>query len=169
VSTPETALRLLGDLGVEDRRWILERLPIAARARLAEHVDEMREVEPSRETPSFDLPADEDFEWDRAVAQLSAANRDSLVQALQSEPAWIVDALLRAARWPWAEEVRKALPASLRADLVAMSREGTGLSRPATRSLVGELARRAQSWPPAPPAPTGLNAFIGRFRRSARR
>jgi hypothetical protein len=169
VSTPETALRLLGELGVEDRRWILERLPLAARARLAEHVDEMHEVESSREPPSFDRPVNDDFEWDRSVAQLSCANSDSLLQTLQSEPAWIIDAVLRAASWPWVDEVRKGLPASLRADLAMMAREGVHLGRPAVRALVRELAVRAQSWPPAPPAPTGLRALVSRFRRSSRR
>jgi hypothetical protein len=169
VSTPETALRLLGNLGVEDRRWILERLPLAARARLAEHVDEMRDVEPSREPPSFDLPVNDDFEWDRSVARLSGANRNSLVQALQSEPAWIVDAVLRAASWPWADEVRKSLPASMRADLATMARGDVHLGRPAVCVLVRELAARAQSWPAPLPELTGLRALVSRFRRSSRR
>jgi hypothetical protein len=156
VSAPETAIRLLGELGADDRRWILERLPIAARARLADHVD---------------LPHEpgEDYEWTRAVAQLSNANPGSLVEALQVEPAWLVDAVLRAARWPWAGEVRKALPASLRADLMTVAREGAGLGRAPSGVLLRELANRSREWPEAPPRRVGLRALLGRLRaRSGR-
>jgi hypothetical protein len=151
VSTPETAIRLLGGLGADDRRWILERLPVAARARLADHVEPPREV------------ATEDFEWSSAVAQLSVANPRSLVQALQTEPAWLLNAVLRAAHWPWAGEIRKALPISVRADLAAVEREGAQLGRAATVVLVCELANRSRDWPPAQPRRTGLRALIGRL------
>lgn len=151
MSTPETAIRLLGELGADDRRWILEHLPVAARARLAEHVDPPRE-------------ADEDYEWSRAVAQLSAANPESLAQALQVEPAWLVEAVLHAAQWPWASEVRKALPASLRADLITVGREGARLGRVPTGVLVRELANRSRDWPAPPPPRSRLRTFIDLLR-----
>jgi hypothetical protein len=150
VSTPEAAIRLLGEIGAEDRRWILERLPVAARARLADQVD------PPQETG-------EDYEWTRAVAQLSAADPQSLVEALQVEPAWLIDAVLHAARWPWANQVRKGLPPSLRANLATVACEGARLGRAPTRVLIRELATRSREWTEAPPPRSGLGALISRL------
>jgi hypothetical protein len=40
VSSAEEAVRMLSGLAADDRQWILERLPVEAKARLAEHVDD---------------------------------------------------------------------------------------------------------------------------------
>jgi hypothetical protein len=177
MSTPEQALHLLGSLGAEDRRWILERLPVAARARLSEHVDEMREgphagfgpvFAATPNEPALGAEVREDFEWRRCVAQLAAASPAVLVRALQSEPAWLVDALLNAANWPWSREVRKSFPAALRAELAMLEREGRRLGTPATRVLVRELADRSLEWPAAPPPSSGWRAVVERLRGGSR-
>jgi hypothetical protein len=167
------AVRLLGSLGATDRRWILDRLPASARARLAEQVDAARDeasaapammaMEPLHAHES--LPdVEDDFEWRRCVARLSAANPATLAQVLQSEPAWLIDALLHAADWPWREPFRKSLPAAVRAELTALERSGARLGAPATQTLVRELAARAADWPLAPPPPSGLRGILKRLR-----
>ncbi|MEJ1964222.1 MAG: hypothetical protein WDO56_22825 [Gammaproteobacteria bacterium] len=178
MSAPEVAVRLLGELGADDRRWILEHLPIDARARLADHVDNLREtgasgsigsVVPSRDEPMLEAEVGEDFEWGRSIARLASANSASLIQTLQSEPAWLVEALLSAAEWPWISEVKSRLPAGLRADIATLQRQGPKLGSPATRALVHELARRSREWPSAPLAPSGWRAFANRLRRGRSR
>jgi hypothetical protein len=165
VSTPEDAIRLLGRLDEADRRWLLERLPESARARLAEHIESDAALPNVIPEPALDRS--EEFDWRRSIAQLSVANAASMVNTLAAEPAWIVDAVLNAADWPWRREVQKNLPPALRAEITSLEREPARLALPAVRVLVRELALRAQDWPPAQPAPSGLRGIFARLRGEA--
>jgi hypothetical protein len=154
VSTAEQVVQLLGGLGESDRRWILDNLPPAARARLAEHVDESSESS--------------DLEWGSVIARLADANAQALSRALEREPAWLVSAVLHAADWPWRHEVLRALPPSLRVELGRLDRIGGTLARPATEFVLRELAARARDWPLTTMQRSRLRGFLTRlsFRRS---
>jgi hypothetical protein len=167
--TTEDAVRMLGGLSEEDRRWILEKLPVAARMRLADAADDPQVDEITSREPVLGSVPMEDFEWDRNVAELSAANPSSLAQTLHGEPAWIVDAVLHAANWPWNHVVRKSLPVGMRAELAAIDRSGVRLAKPATQVLLRELAQRSRDWPPAPARATGLKAVLSRLREKVAR
>jgi hypothetical protein len=160
VSATEQVVELLGSLGESDRRWILDHLPPAARARLADHVDE---------SDAAHSGTSQEFEWSSLVAMLADVNVQALTRALEHEPAWLVSAVLNAAEWPWRHEVLRGLPPSLRAELASLDRLGSPLARPATEFVLRELAARARDWPRAPARRTGLRALLSRLRiRSAR-
>jgi hypothetical protein len=160
VSSAEEAVRMLSGLAADDRQWILERLPVEAKARLAEHVDD------SRAAAAIPVSAAgaAGFEWSRAVERLRTVNVSALVHALQSEPPWLVRAVLHAADWPWVHEVTRSLPVSLRHEAMSLDRRGTALARPAVEVVLIELAKRSEGWPPAPPPPSRLRAFLQRLR-----
>jgi len=161
MTSADEVVQLLGRLGDDDRRWILERLPTAAKTRLAECMDGTR---PQRSNPaSVTPPPDERFEWNRAVARLAQASPAQVAGALEREPAWLVGALLSAASWPWQREVARGLPAGLRVELASLDREHAGLSPPATEFLVRELAQRAEGWPVVEQNSPGVRSSLARL------
>jgi hypothetical protein len=115
----EDALLLLGRLDESDRRWILERLPAAAKARLANSVG------------SNDLSS-----------RLAMAEADRLVEILHTEPAWLIHAVLSAGEWPWKAEVIERLPATVRMEVASLARRGVTLAKPAIEFLLRAVSDR---------------------------
>jgi hypothetical protein len=118
----EDALLLLGRLDESDRRWILEHLPPAAKARLAGTVG------------SDDLNS-----------RLAMADAEHLVEILHAEPAWLVHAVMSAAEWPWKAEVIERLPATLRMEAASLARRGVTLAKPAVELLLRTVSERIGS------------------------
>jgi hypothetical protein len=118
----EEALLLLGRLEESDRRWILEHLPAAARARLADGV--------GARDPR---------------ARLAAYDAGSAIEVLSAEPAWLVHAVLSAGHWPWKTEVIERLPATVRMEINGMTRRGVTLAQPAVEFLLSALCERLQA------------------------
>jgi len=117
----ETALALLGGLHEADRRWILEHLPAAAKARLVAG----------------------------AGSALDAWDASSVIDVLNSEPAWLIHAVLSAGDWRWKAEVMDRLPASVRKQVGALARDGVSLARPAVEFLLRSLSERLERHRPA--------------------
>ena len=113
----EAALQLLGGLGEDDRRWILEQLPAAAKARLLGAVGpETRE--------------------DR----LFNADPGAILEVLQTEPAWLVNAVLSAREWPWEAEVTRRLPGGMRGEVAGM--KGHKVPKQAADFLLSKVSER---------------------------
>jgi hypothetical protein len=118
----EEALLLLGRLEESDRRWILEHLPAAAKARLADGV--------GARDPR---------------ARLAAYDAGSVTEVLSAEPAWLVHAVLSAGHWPWKTEVIERLPATLRMEINGMARRGVTLAQPAMEFLLRAICERLET------------------------
>jgi len=115
----EHALLLLGRLDESDRRWILEHLPAAAKARLVNGAGH-----------------------DDLGSPVARAGADRIVEILHAEPAWLIHAVLSAKDWPWKAEVLERLPATLRLDVASLARRGVVLAKPAVEFLVRTLSER---------------------------
>jgi hypothetical protein len=82
---------------------------------------------PRRAPESARSPTDRQF-----IAQ---SQPESVLEALRSEPHWLITALLQTEEWPWAAAVQEELPA-----LRLPDSEATGL-RPRSAALEDALAR----------------------------
>ena len=117
----EDALLLLGRLTEFDRSWILERLPPAVKARLAQGAGK-----------------------DDPETRLIGADVTTLVALLRGEPAWLVHAVLSAKDWPWKLDVVDGLPAALRNEVAGLSRRGLKAAKPAVEFLLATLSERLE-------------------------
>jgi hypothetical protein len=115
----EDALLLIARLDESDRRWILEHLPPAAKARLANSAG------------SNDLSS-----------RLAMADADRLVAILHTEPAWLIHAVLSAGAWPWKAQVIERLPAPARLEVTGLARRGITLPKPAVEFLLRAVSNR---------------------------
>jgi hypothetical protein len=115
----EEALALLGRLDESDRRWILEHLPPAAKARLASYVG-----------------------GNDSTSRLAAAEAGRLVEILRTEPAWLIHAVLSERDWPWQAEVLESLPATVRLEVVDLGRRGVTLAKSAADYLLRAVCER---------------------------
>jgi hypothetical protein len=179
MSEAEHALDLLAGLSATDRNWIVQRLSAEARSRLMASA----EGPAARGSPlSADDPAASrspsgaanPSERSRspagtgAIERLIAADPDRLGFLLQTEPAWLVCAVLHAHPWPWGKQVLQSLPAPLRAEIARLERHGTALSKPAMQVLLDELARQLGPRPDGGNAPSGFESVLMRVRRLRR-
>lgn len=142
IASVEDALRVLARLEDADRRWILERLPPEARARL------VRELPLSTE----DL-----------ITPLAGADPGVLLDVLQAEPVWVVQGVLAAADWPWRKEFLRRAPATLRIEIAHLARSGFALAGPATRVLLQTLSKRLGTIEHTPRPRLGFESLLERF------
>jgi hypothetical protein len=103
LSGERKAALALASLGVEDRAWMLERLPEPPRARVAALLDELREMRVPFDRELAKQLAPEPVKEQPAKEQRSLDSADVLavLTALEREPDWLVALVLRARPWPW--------------------------------------------------------------------
>lgn len=140
----EKALALLGSLEEADRRWILEHLPDAAKARLVAGVG-------GRDGGS-------------RLAEYEAAR---VAEVLSTEPAWLVHAVLSTGHGPWKAEVLQGLPATLRMEVNAVARHAVTLARPAIEFLLQSMLERLQTPPAATLQDVQFDSLVLKFTRGA--
>jgi hypothetical protein len=122
-------LRTLHGLAVEDRAWIIERLPARAKAQLlAMHPDESTPKEEVHEEQLERIPADID------------AGR--LAAVLADEPLWIAAVVLDGSTGPWVATVFERLPAGMRADIRSMHSAVGALTSHAKQTLIRSVLAR---------------------------
>jgi hypothetical protein len=143
--------RNLRGLASEDRAWILARLSSAAKMKLARGL-------------GADGPLYEQTVTAKAMRLLDARDVGQVLAALQGEPSWVVYAIWCAASWSWRSKLLRGLPAHVRLDLQALTRDGAAASPAVSQFLVRALAERMSTAPkPARAAP------LARFLRIAAR
>jgi len=113
----EDAISALARLTELDRRWILERLSAAAKGRLVDSAG-------------------------RGSSQLCAVGVDAAVSVLQSEPAWVVHAVLTAGAWPWKKGVMQRLRIPLRMEVTRLEHARVTLAQPAVDFLLRQFLER---------------------------
>ena len=140
------AAMLLHSMAQPDRRWMLERVDAAQRARLEALLEELRALEFPidaalvRESLGSDTTA--------AIApvvptmDLSNWSADEALEVLQPEPDDLIALLLRAGDWPWAGELRTHLGAER---LRAVDASRYSLASEVSSVLLDAAVRIAQS------------------------
>jgi hypothetical protein len=121
VADKRAALELQG-LNAHDREWVLARLPSAEQARVRPLLAELDQLD-----VRFDIGTVADSLRDgssNGAAPVAApamaakgeprsaireASSGNIVELLEDEPAWVVDAVLALDDWPWSAEVGTAL------------------------------------------------------------
>jgi hypothetical protein len=167
LTSAEEALRVLGRLAESDRRWILERLPAAARSQLSGVAENGAAGAPSDAVTRGAAAVNDGS--DDAVERLSTASVGRLVEILHTEPDWLVHAVLAARDWRWRKEVLQRLPASLRLDVARMQRSGVTLAGPATNLLLRMLSAQIGAKHEATIPKFSFESLLARFSRRAGR
>ena len=166
----EDTLRVLARLAEADRRWILERLPPAAKSRLSSAarngsgntVANVCSTEASREVSDAECAPS-------IIDRLESAPPTRILEILLGEPDWVVFAVLNAHDWHWKKEVLQRLPVSLRLDVLRLKRCGVTLARPATEFLLQTIAEVVGNSAAAAPRSRSFESLLRRFGRRAER
>ncbi len=116
----KAALSLHG-MHIDDRQWLLERLPEAHRAPLVSMLDELEQLgiprEPmlleEAEAPAPDAPVHP------VVDRLRDQDARRLCDVLEAEPDAVIIGLVTGAAWPWTNELLQALPSTRREAIAA--------------------------------------------------
>ena len=154
----ERALDLLAGLNADDRDWIVHHLSAGAKSRL------MESRQPAT-TPAAAVPVRATAPAVSVIERLCGADPDRIGFVLHAEPAWLVCSVLRAHSWPWRKPVLQSLPASMRAEIARLERQGTALAAPALEVLLGDLAECVGAPTSGPASPSGFEAVLLRLRR----
>jgi hypothetical protein len=147
MSQPDDIVELLGALTESDRRWIVERLPSAARAQLAKRIaaaPESTSQPPATEKRA--APADTD-DLEQCAARVSAATPSAMSRVLREEPTWLIRAVLQLRDWPWRNVFLQSLPATKKVYVTHALGDEPALGRAAQSWLLHELATRLLALP----------------------
>ena len=148
-------LRTLHGLAVEDRAWIIERLPARAKAQLlAMHPDESKPEEEGHQEHLERIPADID------------AGR--LAAVLADEPLWIAAVVLEGSTEPWVAAVFERLPVGMRADVRSMQAAVRALTAHAKQTLIRSVLARVGCGE-AEPTRSRFHALLARLSASRSR
>ena len=126
-------LRTLHGLNVEDRAWIIERLPTRTKAQLLAmnpQEEETPEEQPER------IPA--------------AIDPVRLAAVLADEPAWIAAVVLEGSSQPWVAAVFERLPVGMRADVRSMQAAVSTLTSHAKQTVIRLVLARVGCGEAAP-------------------
>lgn len=135
-------LRTLSELSQEDRRWIIERLSPEARARLA--------------TSTGNADGND----------LNTFNVSAVLEALHSEPAWVVQGVLSAMPLARRKEALHRLSPTLRIEVARLDRSGVVLAPAARRFLLDTLLQRLSQvvgYPAARQRTSVFESLVSRF------
>ena len=150
-------LQRLQALSVEDRTWILGRLPVAAKATLLAAASGGSSPPPPAAAREIEGPA-----------LSTTLPPQSVAAALKEEPAWIAASILGNAGGPWIVEVLAHLPAVLRSDIASLRRSDSMLTPLARQTLVNLLLAQIDQSPP-PPTPSKFHTLLERLSASRSR
>jgi hypothetical protein len=149
-------MQRLHALTVEDRAWILGKLPATAKSALLAAA--AGEPSPPPSAPTVE---------DAPVLPTTLAPR-SVAAALKEEAAWVAVALLEDADESWIAEVIAHLPPVLRSDIDSMRRAGASLTILARRTLIRLLLAKIGEAAPQP-APSKFQVLLDRLSASRSR
>jgi hypothetical protein len=115
------ALALHG-LPEQDKRWVLERLGGADRARLAQLLEELQKlgIPPDESLLAY---AQKDTPAEPAPSRVRQASAAQMVAILAREPAGLIAAVLRIEPWPWQAPFLARLDPAVRAGVAAAMQE----------------------------------------------
>lgn len=140
------AAMLLHSMSQPDRRWMLERVDAAQRARLEALLEELRALEfpidAALVRESLGSEASASITPEVPTTDLPDWSVDEALEALRSEPDDLIALLLRAGDWPWAGELRTHLGAER---LRAVDASRYSLASEVSSVLLDAAIRIAQS------------------------
>lgn len=128
-------IRRFERLTAEDRAWILQRLSLNAKVRLAHALGAKEE----------DTQLYEKLHTAQVLRALEQCNASEIAHQLNGEPAWLVAAVLSASSWGWRSRVMKLLAPNLRSNVEALQRGGLTLPLPMLSRLLDILRERVDS------------------------
>ena len=130
---PRHAALLLHTLGLDDRQWLLDRLPADERARLVALVAELESIgiPPAPDLLDDLSPARVRPAGGRALPGLANATPEDVDAVLSSEPVDLVARVFALGAWPWIDDVLARIPAPRRQQVLEARRR---LDAPTTGS-----------------------------------
>jgi hypothetical protein len=176
-------LAMLARLSEADRRWILEQLSPAEKARLtgaSGGASGASDASGASGTEGKGAAASSGpatgigpatgtaaAEWDTLIRRLTTAVPARVIEFLHTEPAWLAHGVLSAHSWPWKREVVHRLPATLRLEIARLERSSAALSPAATRWLLPLFAQRLEAACGFAEPKSGFESVLARFTRRA--
>ena len=162
-------LAMLARLSESDRRWILDQLSPAEKARLTGTSGAEAGGTPAGSAPVGNAPeaSTAPSEWDTLTRRLTTAVPGRVIEFLHTEPAWLVHGVLSAHPWPWKREVVQRLPATLRLEVARLERCSATVAPAATRWLLPLFAQKLEQASGFAEPKTGFDSVLARFTRRA--
>lgn len=143
----KAALTLAG-LGEQDRAWLLERLQMPERTRVADLLEELHGM---RVAVDQNLVRRLALEPAPAATGLAGADAETALRALREEPDWLIAQVLRARAWGWSAEFLRAIGVE-RGRRILDAQRDIGELRPRTLArILAALDARVESQAGEPP------------------
>jgi hypothetical protein len=158
VRSASDILRQLHALSVQDRAWILEKLPAPAKSLLLAAVSDAPAPAAPVAATASEIPI--------LPTTLAAT---AIAAALREEPAWLAAAVLEGAAESRIAEVLERLPGVLRSDMATMRRVACTLTPAARQVLLRMVLAKIGEPAPPPPAPSRFHVLLDRLSASRSR
>lgn len=157
------ALALHG-LPESDKRWVLERLGGADRARLAQLLEELQKlgIPPDESLLAY---AHKHMPAEPAPSRVREASAAQMLAILAREPAGLIAAVLRIESWPWQASFLARLDPAVRARVAAAMQDDSRRSEKLGEALRSCLEMRLSAVPAARERWSRVLEFVARARR----